>query len=356
MKTYLITGGSGFIGSNFIQYMFGKHPGIRVINMDSLTYAGNPHNLKALERNPGYSFIKADICDKNAVDSVFSANDIDCVVHFAAESHVDRSIKNPEVFVRTNVLGTAALLNAAKASWADGGTGFRPGKKFVHISTDEVYGALGAQGFFTEATPLDPHSPYSASKAGADMLVKSYYDTYRFPVNITRCSNNYGPYQFPEKLIPLMINNALSGKPLPVYGDGMQVRDWLFVTDHARAIDLVCENAAAGEVYNIGGHNEKYNIDIVRTIITTLRELLPDSDTRKRGISENLIKHVEDRKGHDRRYAIDPSKISRELGWRPETPFSEGIRKTIAWYLDNADWVENVIRGEYLKYYAEMYE
>ncbi|MDR3121778.1 MAG: dTDP-glucose 4,6-dehydratase [Clostridiales bacterium] len=378
MTTYLVTGGAGFIGSNYILYMLKKYGAqIRVINLDDLTYAGNLENLEEASGLPNYSFVKADICDRAAVESVFSDCGIDCVVHFAAESHVDRSIKSPDVFVRTNVLGTQTLLDAAKKSWerpqkaveSDGpaagakaaeaaetdGGGWAHGKKFVHVSTDEVYGALGATGFFTEETPLDPHSPYSATKAGSDLLVKAYWDTYRMPVNITRCSNNYGPYQFPEKLIPLIIRNALNGLALPVYGDGLQVRDWLYVGDHARAIDLVARNGRPGEVYNIGGNNEKFNIDIVRTIIATLRELLPDHDPRRAAVSEDLIRHVEDRKGHDRRYAIDAQKIRGALGWEPETDFSDGIRRTVRWYLEHEAWVQNVTSGAYVGYYQEMY-
>lgn len=357
MRTYLVTGGAGFIGSNFIIYMLNKYKDeIKVINLDSLTYAGNLENLKTVEALSNYQFLKIDICNKEAVNKVFEDNDIDRVIHFAAESHVDRSIRNPEVFVNTNVLGTLNLVNAAKNAW-ETPEGYLPGKKYVQVSTDEVYGALeDEEDFFYETTPLDPHSPYSASKASADLLVKSYIDTFGFPANITRCSNNYGPYQFPEKLIPLMINNALSGKKLPVYGTGKNVRDWLYVEDHAKAIDLVAESSNIGEVYNIGGHNEKRNIEIVTTIIDTLLEILPAEDSRRNHISHDLITYVEDRKGHDFRYAIAPDKIKAELGWEPETTFQKGIKLTIAWYLNNMEWMEHVTKGDYQKYYSEMYQ
>lgn len=357
MKTYLVTGGAGFIGSNFIQYMFRKYDQkIRIINVDALTYAGNLENLKDVENRSNYTFIKADICDKEAIAQIFADNPIDCVVHFAAESHVDRSIRNPEVFVQTNVLGTAVMLNCARAAWELEDGSFAQGKKFLHVSTDEVYGSLEEDGgYFYETTPYAPHSPYSASKASSDLLVKAYIDTYHFPANITNCSNNYGPYQFPEKLIPLMINNALHGKELPVYGDGKNVRDWLYVDDHAKAIDLVIEKGRLGETYNVGGHNEKQNIEIVTVIIETLLEMLPEEDPRRKQISKDLITYVEDRKGHDRRYAIAPDKIKAEIGWEPETMFKDGIRQTIAWYFAHADWMENVTSGDYQKYYEEMY-
>ena len=355
IKTYLVTGGAGFIGSNYIEHMLLKYGNtIRIINYDALTYAGNLENLKAIDGMANYGFVKGDVCDKGLLQQIFGENDIDYVIHFAAESHVDRSITDPETFVRTNVLGTATLLNIAKAAWQEG-DGFISGKKYVQVSTDEVYGALGETGYFTETTPLDAHSPYSASKASADLLVKSYYDTYGMPVNITRCSNNYGPYQFPEKLIPLMINNALHGVNLPVYGQGLNVRDWLYVDDHTKAIDLVTQGGKPGEVYNIGGHNEKTNISIVRLIIETLQKLLPDSDPRKKNVTEELITFVQDRKGHDLRYAIDPQKIGDDLGWAPETMFDEGIVKTIQWYLHNSDWLQHVTSGDYAKYYKQMY-
>ena len=346
MRTYLVTGGAGFIGSNYIHYMFKKYDNeIRIINVDALTYAGNLENLKDVEKRENYTFVKANICDKDAISKIFAENDIDRVVHFAAESHVDRSIRNPEIFVQTNVLGTAVMLNCAKAAWELPDGSFKEGKKFLHVSTDEVYGSLpdDDNAFFYETTPYDPHSPYSASKASSDMLVKAYMDTYHFPANITNCSNNYGPFQFPEKLIPLIINNALHGKKLPVYGDGKNVRDWLYVEDHCKAIDLIIHKGRVGEVYNVGGHNEKQNIEIVKIICKEL------------GKPESLITHVGDRKGHDMRYAIDPTKIHNELGWLPETKFEDGIKKTIQWYLDNREWWETIISGEYQNYYEKMY-
>lgn len=347
MKTYLVTGGAGFIGSNFIHYMFEKYgDDIRIINVDALTYAGNLDNLTDVEDKENYTFVHANICDRETIEKIFEENEIDHVVHFAAESHVDRSIENPEVFVQTNVLGTLVMLNAAKKAWEEPDGSFMPGKKFLHVSTDEVYGSLGDEGYFYETTPYAPHSPYSASKASSDMLVKSYMDTYKFPANITNCSNNYGPYQFPEKLIPLMIHNALNGKNLPVYGDGKNVRDWLYVMDHAKAIDMVIEEGRLFETYNVGGHNEKQNIEIVHIILDTLREMLPDSDERKAHITDELITYVEDRKGHDRRYAIAPDKIKAEIGWYPETMFAEGIKKTIAWYLENTEWTEKLMKKE----------
>ena len=357
MRTYLVTGGAGFIGSNYIHYMFRKYGDeIRIINVDALTYAGNLENLKDVEDRPNYTFIRADICDKEAISKIFAENEIHRVVHFAAESHVDRSIRNPEVFVQTNVLGTAVMLNCAKAAWEQPDGSFLPDRKFLHVSTDEVYGSLEEDGgYFYETTPYSPHSPYSASKAGSDMLVKAYMDTYHFPANITNCSNNYGPYQFPEKLIPLIINNALSGKMLPFYGDGIIGRDWLYVEDHAKAIDMVQEQGRLFETYNVGGHNEKQNIEIIHIILDTLREMLSDDDPRKALVSDDLITYVEDRKGHDRRYAIAPDKIKEEIGWYPETMFKDGIKKTIAWYFEHEDWMKNVTSGDYQKYYQEMY-
>jgi dTDP-glucose 4,6-dehydratase len=349
MKTYLVTGGAGFIGSNFVIYMLNNYENIEIINLDKLTYAGNLENLKSMENKKNYIFIQGDICDKKLIQDLFNKYDIDYVVNFAAESHVDRSIKEPEIFVETNVLGTVNLLNAAKNAWEENDT-FKEGKKFIQVSTDEVYGSLGETGYFTETTPLDPHSPYSSSKAGSDMLVKAYWDTYKMPINITRCSNNYGPYQFPEKLIPLVINNCLNKESLPVYGDGLNVRDWLYVEDHCKAIDMVINNGILGEVYNIGGHNERTNITIVKTIIEYINKNV-DSE-----VTEALIKYVEDRKGHDRRYGIDPTKIKEELGWYPETSFEVGIVKTIQWYLDNKEWMERVTSGEYVTYYKNMYE
>lgn len=358
MRTYLVTGGAGFIGSNYIHYMFEKYGDeIRIINVDALTYAGNLENLRAIENRSNYTFIKADITDKEAIRRIFAENDIDRVVHFAAESHVDRSIRNPEIFVQTNVLGTAVMLNSAKEAWEKPDGSFQEGKRFLHVSTDEVYGSLEKEDeFFYETTPYDPHSPYSASKASSDLLVKAYMDTYHFPANITNCSNNYGPYQFPEKLIPLIINNALQGKKLPVYGDGKNVRDWLYVRDHAKAIDMVQEQGRLFETYNIGGHNEKQNIEIIQIIIETLQEMLPDSDPRKKLVTTDLITYVEDRKGHDRRYAIAPDKIKAEIGWEPETMFKEGIRLTIQWFFEHEEWMQNVTSGDYQKYYADMYQ
>ena len=335
MKTYLVTGGAGFIGSNYIEYMFEKYGDkIRIINVDKLTYAGNLENLHSVEKRKNYMFIRADICNADKMNEIFRENEIDRVVHFAAESHVDRSIRHPEEFVRTNVLGTMVLLNAAKQAWETGDGMFADGKKFLHVSTDEVYGSLDRDGgYFYETTPYSPHSPYSASKASSDMLVKSYMDTYGFPANITNCSNNYGPYQFPEKLIPLVINNALHGREIPVYGDGRNIRDWLYVKDHVRGIDLVQEKGRLYETYNIGGHNERENIEIVRKIIVILRDLLPENDPRRKKISEKLITFVEDRKGHDVRYAIASDKIRKEVGWEPEIKFVDGLRLTLLWYL-----------------------
>ncbi|WAG53840.1 dTDP-glucose 4,6-dehydratase [Clostridium estertheticum] len=349
MKTYLVTGGAGFIGANFIHYMLNKYSDIKIINLDKLTYAGNLENLKDIETNSNYTFIQGDICDKELAEKLFFDNDIDYVVNFAAESHVDRSIKEPEIFVKTNVLGTVNILNVAKNSWEISG-GFKEGKKFMQVSTDEVYGSLGETGFFLETTPLDPHSPYSSSKTGADLMVKAYFDTYKMPVNTTRCSNNYGPYQFPEKLIPLLINNCLNHKNLPVYGDGMNIRDWLYVEDHCKAIDMVINGGRLGEVYNIGGHNERANIQIVKTIISYLNENVDKE------ITEKLISYVEDRLGHDKRYGIDPTKIKEELGWYPETTFEVGIKKTIQWNLDNKEWMDNITSGEYQNYYDNMYQ
>lgn len=354
MKTYLVTGGAGFIGSNFIQYIFNKYQDVFVINLDKLTYAGNLKNLKEVEKNKNYHFVKGDITDGALVQSLFDEYVIDYVINFAAESHVDRSIENPMEFVKTNIEGTCVLLDAAKKSWLIGEE-WAEDKKFLQISTDEVYGSLGETGLFTEETPLDPRSPYSASKASADLLVKAYYDTYKMPINITRCSNNYGPYQFPEKLIPLMINNCLNGKDLPVYGDGKNVRDWIYVEDHSSAIDLVLNKGIIGEVYNVGGENERTNMEIVYTIINTLKELLPKDDIRHDAISEELIKYVADRKGHDRRYAIDSTKLKSQLGWSARTSFEIGMVNTVRWYLDNNNWLEEITSGEYQVYYNKMY-
>lgn len=337
MRTYLVTGGAGFIGSNYIHYMFKKYDNeIRIINVDALTYAGNLENLKEVEKRENYTFVKADICDKEAISKIFEENEIDRVVHFAAESHVDRSIKNPEVFVQTNVLGTAVMLNCARAAWENPDGSYKEGKRFLHVSTDEVYGSLEEDGgYFYETTPYAPHSPYSASKASSDMLVKAYMDTYRFPANITNCSNNYGPYQFPEKFIPLMINNALQGKKLPVYGDGKNVRDWLYVEDHCAAIDLIVRRGQSGRVYNVGGHGEMRNIDLVTQVLDIL------------GKPRSLISYVADRKGHDLRYAIDPTRLKTELGWAPNTALETGLAQTVRWYLDHQEWWEHILDGSY---------
>lgn len=337
MKTILVTGGAGFIGSNFIKLMLRKYPDYKVINIDLLTYAGNLENLKEIAHNPNYTFIKADIRDREKIEEVFSAYSIDNVINFAAESHVDRSILLPELFLSTNVIGTQVLLDVAKNHWKvnpnyEYSNEYKQGVKFLQISTDEVYGALGATDMFIETMPLMPNSPYSASKASADMVVRACYKTYGMPINITRCSNNYGPYQFPEKLIPLMINNCLKDKELPVYGDGMQIRDWIHVEDHCAAIDTVLHKGVKGEVYNIGGNNEVANIDIVKLIIKTM------------GKSENLIRYVKDRPGHDRRYAIDNTKIRTQLGWKPQYTFQNGIEETIQWYLNNREWMKSVTK------------
>ena len=350
MKKYLITGCAGFIGSNFVYYMLNKYDDILLVNLDKLTYAGNLENLKGVEGDKRHVFVQGDICDRELVTGLFEKYDFDFVINFAAESHVDRSITNPEIFVETNVLGTVNLLQCAKNAWYRDGA-WAEGKKYLQVSTDEVYGSLGEDGYFMETTPLCPHSPYSSSKASADMFVMAFHDTYGMPVNITRCSNNYGPYQFPEKLIPLMINNVKHHTQLPVYGDGMNVRDWLYVEDHCKAIDMVANGGRVGEVYNVGGHNERPNIFIVKTIIEQLHDKLQDAD-----INEGLIKYVADRLGHDRRYGIDPTKIKEELGWYPETAFEVGIVKTIDWYLANEEWMNNVTSGNYQKYYDEMYK
>ena len=344
MKSIIITGGAGFIGSHVVRLFVNKYSEYHIINVDKLTYAGNLANLKDIEGRPNYTFVRADICDFDAMLGLMRRYGVDGIIHLAAESHVDRSIKNPEIFVQSNVMGTVNLLQRAKEAWydADAKT-WKEGKKYLQVSTDEVYGALGAEGYFMETTPLCPHSPYSASKASADMFVKAFHDTYGMPINITRCSNNYGPYQFPEKLIPLMINNVKHHKQLPVYGDGMQIRDWLYVEDHCKAIDLIIHKGRVGEVYNVGGHNEKQNIEIVKIICKEL------------GKPVSLITHVGDRKGHDMRYAIDPTKIHNELGWLPETKFEDGIKKTIQWYINNREWWKTIISGEYQHYYAKMY-
>ena len=348
MKTYLVTGAAGFIGANYIKYILAKHSDIKVVILDALTYAGNLGTIANDIDNERCFFVKGDICDRMLADELFAQYKFDYVVNFAAESHVDRSIENPQLFLQTNILGTQNLLDAARRAWVTGKDEhgyptWRKGVRYHQVSTDEVYGSLGAEGYFTEKTPLCPHSPYSASKTSADMVVMAYHDTYKMPVTITRCSNNYGPYHFPEKLIPLIIKNILEGKKLPVYGDGSNVRDWLYVEDHCKAIDLVVRQGKNGEIYNVGGHNEMKNIDIVKLICKEL------------GKPESLITHVADRKGHDMRYAIDPTKIHNELGWLPETKFADGIKKTIKWYLDNKEWWETIISGEYQNYYEKMY-
>lgn len=397
MKVYLVTGAAGFIGANFLKYILNKHKDIFVVVLDKLTYAGNLKNIEEELKDKRVEFVKGDICNNELVEDIFSKYNIDYVVNFAAESHVDRSIENPKLFLETNILGTQTLLDIAKKFWTIGKDEkgypvYKEGKKYLQVSTDEVYGSLKkdiSEGkeltfndkdldillvnrgevktfgtkFFTEITPLTPKSPYSTSKASADMLVMAYMETYHMPINITRCSNNYGAYQFPEKLIPLIINNVLHGKPLPVYGDGMNVRDWLYVEDHCKGIDIVLEKGRLGEIYNIGGFNEETNINIVKLIIDTISRIMKDEieyrkilKTEIENINYNLITYVQDRLGHDARYAIDPSKIVKELGWYPETPFVIGIEKTIRWYLDNQEWLENVTSGDYQKYYEEIYK
>lgn len=374
MKNILITGGAGFIGSHVVRLFVNKYPDYRIVNLDKLTYAGNLANLKDIEDKPNYTFVKADIADIEAMRRVIRENKIDGIIHLAAESHVDRSIKDPFTFARTNVMGTLSLLEAAREYWEEQPEGYK-GKLFYHISTDEVYGALeltdpegiespfttkassdhhhayGSE-FFLETTKYNPHSPYSASKASSDHFVRAYHDTYGMPTLVTNCSNNYGPYQFPEKLIPLFINNIRHRKPLPVYGKGENVRDWLFVEDHARAIDLIFHRGKVAETYNIGGFNEWKNIDIIKVIIKTVDRLLGNPE----GYSDELITYVTDRKGHDMRYAIDSRKLQRELGWEPSLQFEEGIEKTVRWYLDNQEWMDNVTSGDYEKYYEQMYK
>ena len=342
-RNIIITGGAGFIGSHVVRLFVNQYPDYHIINLDKLTYAGNLANLKDIENQPNYTFVKADICDFDKMSELFRQYHVDGIIHLAAESHVDRSIKDPFTFARTNVMGTLSLLQAAKEYWESLPEKYE-GKRFYHISTDEVYGSLGPEGYFTEETPLCPHSPYSASKTSADLIVTAYRDTYKMPVTITRCSNNYGPYHFPEKLIPLIIKNILEGKRLPVYGNGSNVRDWLYVEDHCKAIDLVVRKGRNGEIYNVGGHNEKQNIEIVKLTIETIR------------INDSLITFVKDRLGHDQRYAIDPTKITNELGWYPETKFEDGIVKTIIWYLNNQEWVNSVTSGDYQNYYENMYK
>ena len=407
MKTYLVTGGAGFIGANFVKYMLKKQSDIKIIILDKLTYAGNLGTIKEELKESNVSFVKGDICNKELVENVFMNNDVDYLVNFAAESHVDRSIENPQIFLETNILGTQNLLDVAKAHWSNGKDEngyptYRDGKKFLQVSTDEVYGTLKreypdgkmlvndgqlivenglsleelnkvlknrevvpkifGEEFFTEENSLDPRSPYATSKTAADMLVRAYDETYYMPINVTRCSNNYGPYHFPEKLIPLIIKNILEGKKLPVYGDGKQVRDWLYVEDHCKGIDMVIDGGKLGEVYNIGGFNEEQNINIVKLTIDSVRKLVENNEEYKKvlktdieNINDDLITYVQDRLGHDARYAIDPSKTVKELGFYPETPFVVGIEKTIKWYLDNQEWVNEVVSGDYQKYYSEMY-
>lgn len=397
MKKYLVTGGAGFIGANFVKYLLDKWGNdIEIVILDALTYAGNPLTIKEEMDLDNVRFVKGDIGDRELVTRLMEEFDPDFVVNFAAESHVDRSITNPRLFLETNILGTQNILDCARKAWLDGSDAegkpkYREGKKFLQISTDEVYGSLAknydtaqplevsdevkrviegrdnlktfGNGFFTENTPLAPRSPYSAAKTSADLIVMAYYDTYGMPVSITRCSNNYGPYQFPEKLIPLIINNILEGKDLPVYGKGDNVRDWLYVADHAKAIDMVLRHGRIGEVYNIGGFNEEQNISIVKSIIDIIARIMRDEPAYRkllqhpeRPIDYNMIRYATDRPGHDMRYAIDPTKIATELGWYPETPFTEGIEKTVRWNLDNRPWLESVTSGDYLKYYAEMYD
>ena len=354
MKTYLVTGAAGFIGANYIKYILGKHDDVKIVILDALTYAGNLETISQDIDNERCFFVKGNICDRNLADQLFADYKFDYIVNFAAESHVDRSIENPQLFLQTNILGTQNLLDAARRAWVtgkdeNGYPTWRKGVRFHQVSTDEVYGSLGAEGYFTEETPLCPHSPYSASKTSADLIVMAYRDTYKMPVTISRCSNNYGPYHFPEKLIPLIIKNILEGKRLPVYGDGTNVRDWLYVEDHCKAIDMIVRNGKDGEIYNVGGHNEKQNIEIVKLTIATIhqimteqpeyrsilkkKEMTPDGQISIDWINDSLITFVKDRLGHDQRYAIDPTKITRELGWTPETKFEDGIVKTIRWYL-----------------------
>ena len=379
MKTYLVTGAAGFIGSNYIKYLLYrkyKDEDIKVIVLDALTYAGNYGTIKDDIDGKRCVFVHGDIRDKALAGKLFAENDIDYVVNFAAESHVDRSIENPQLFLETNILGTQNLLDAARRAWvtgkdASGYPSWKAGKRFHQVSTDEVYGSLGNDGYFTETTPVCPHSPYSASKTSADLIVKAYHDTYHMPLTITRCSNNYGPYHFPEKLIPLIINNILEGKQLPVYGKGDNVRDWLYVEDHCKAIDLVVREGRDGEVYNVGGHNEMANIDIVKLTIKTIHDMMAEDKSLRNilkkqvkdtggdidisWINNDLITFVADRLGHDQRYAIDPTKIKNELGWYPETMFADGIVKTIRWNLEHQDWVNEVTSGDYQKYYEQMY-
>jgi len=348
MKKILITGGAGFIGSHVVRLFVNKYPEYHIVNLDKLTYAGNLENLRDVEKKQNYTFVRADITDAEAMQALFAVDDFSYVIHLAAESHVDRSIANPLEFVMTNVIGTVSLLNAAKHNWQ----GKFQDRRFYHVSTDEVYGALGEEGFFTEDTKYDPHSPYSASKASSDHFVRAYHDTYGLPVVISNCSNNYGSHHFPEKLIPLAINNIRNSKPIPVYGKGENVRDWLWVEDHARAIDVILHNGKNGETYNIGGHNEWKNIDLIRLLCHIMDRKL----NRAEGESEKLITFVKDRAGHDLRYAIDATKLQHELGWTPSLQFEEGLEKTVDWYLANQEWLDHVTSGEYKKFYEQQYE
>ncbi len=352
-KTVLVTGGCGFIGANFVRLLLETRPDWQIINLDKLTYAGNLLSLEDISDQENYHFVKGDICDKGLLEKLFADHQIDTVVHFAAESHVDRSITGPAEFIQTNIVGTFTLLESAKKQWLDNGSGGTELCRFLHVSTDEVYGSLGATGLFTEETNYDPRSPYSASKASSDHLVRAYFHTYDLPILITNCSNNYGPYQFPEKLIPLVLNNGLQGKELPVYGDGGNVRDWLYVRDHCEAIALVVEQGVVGESYNIGGHNEMNNLQVVELLCAMLDEkvgMLPSGEPRT-----SLITFVNDRLGHDRRYAIDADKIDQQLGWTPKLTFEQGIDKTVDWYLANRVWMDSVMDGSYRKYYEKMY-
>ncbi len=346
-KKIIITGGAGFIGSHVVRHFVNRYPNYEIYNLDALTYAGNLENLRDIENKTNYTFLKADIRDKDTINNLFEKYQFDSVIHLAAESHVDRSIKDPNAFIETNVLGTTNLMNAALKIWKDN----LKEKLFYHVSTDEVYGSLGETGFFLETTSYDPQSPYSASKAASDHLVRAYYNTYGFPVKISNCSNNYGPNHFPEKLIPLFINNIQNNKPLPVYGDGNYTRDWLYVLDHARAIDDIFHRGTLGETYNIGGFNEWKNIDLIKLLCSIMDEKLG----KEKGTSEQLITYVKDRPGHDRRYAIDATKLNKELGWKPSVTFEEGLEKTVQWFLNNKEWLDHVTSGDYQKYYEKQY-